>query len=382
MARTLNFDEMTELRTNVKDTLVSAFCKEGETFSDETITAIIEAGLKQTARIKLTMPALAQKFIRLYMENHSIPDLKIEEVHEVEIREVPTEVDGATIENLTKAIKAQVLQELENQMPKETIQINVNGLVKKITGKVHEKFKTVCAYVANDEPVYLAGPAGCGKNHLCEQVAEALGLDFYFTNAVTQEYKLIGFVDAMGTYQETPFYKAFTNGGLFMLDEIDASIPEALIILNAAIANREMVFPNSAEIVHAHPNFRVVAAGNTVGTGATFEYNGRSQLDGASLNRFGMVIMDYSRDVELSCCGGDREFVNFIHDLRKASKSVGRFMIISYRDISRVYKMRDSIGLEEAIRTGIVKGLDKTDLASMVNQMDSSNIYTQILAKI
>lgn len=73
---------------------------------------------------------------------------------------------------------------------------------------------------------------------ICQQVAEALGLDFYFTNAVTQEYKLTGFIDANGNYQETQFYKAFTKGGLFFLDEMDASIPETLIILNAAIANR------------------------------------------------------------------------------------------------------------------------------------------------
>lgn len=69
-----------------------------------------------------------------------------------------------------------------------------------------------------------------------------MGLDFYFTNAVSQEYKLTGFIDANGKYQETQFYKAFTQGGLFFLDEMDASIPEVLVILNAAIANRYFDF--------------------------------------------------------------------------------------------------------------------------------------------
>ena len=59
---------------------------------------------------------------------------------------------------------------------------------KEIPGVQHSKFETVLKFVANDEPVYLAGPAGSGKNVICKQVAEALGLDFYFTNAVTQEY--------------------------------------------------------------------------------------------------------------------------------------------------------------------------------------------------
>ena len=85
-----------------------------------------------------------------------------------------------------------------------------------------------------------------------KQVAKALGLDFYFTNAVTQEYKITGFTDANGRYQETQFYKAFKNGGLFMLDEMDASIPEVLVILNAAIANGYFDFPAPIGFVEAH----------------------------------------------------------------------------------------------------------------------------------
>ena len=116
--------------------------------------------------------------------------------------------------------------------------------------------------------MFLAGPAGSGKNVICKQIAKALDLDFYFSNAVTQEYKLTGFTDANGTYHESQFYKAFRNGGLFMLDEMDASIPEVLIILNAAIANRYFDFPAPIGYVEAHPDFRVVAAGNTFGNGA------------------------------------------------------------------------------------------------------------------
>lgn len=90
-----------------------------------------------------------------------------------------------------------------------------NETPKKVTGVVHEKFDEVLAIVKKDIPVYLTGKAGTGKNVICKQIAECLGLDFYFTNAVTQEYKLTGFIDANGNYQETQFYKAFTKGGLF-----------------------------------------------------------------------------------------------------------------------------------------------------------------------
>ena len=101
----------------------------------------------------------------------------------------------------------------------------------------HSKFEMIKACIENDIPVYLAGPAGSGKNYTLEQISWELGLEFYFTNSVQQEYKLTGFIDAGGVYHETEFYKAFKNGGIFFLDEMDASIPEVLVLLNAAIAN-------------------------------------------------------------------------------------------------------------------------------------------------
>ena len=121
---------------------------------------------------------------------------------------------------------------------KRRIEIETPERKIELDGVQHEKFETIFKFVSLDEPVFLEGPAGSGKNVICQQVAKALGLNFYFSNAVTQEYKITGFTDANGTFHESQFYKAFKNGGLFMLDEMDASTPEVLVILNAAIANR------------------------------------------------------------------------------------------------------------------------------------------------
>ena len=140
-------------------------------------------------------------------------------------------------------------------LPK-VIEVKTEKEAKPVVGMTHEKFEMVLKLVAADIPVFLTGPAGCGKNVLCKQIAEALGKEFYFSNAVTQEYKITGFIDANGTYQETQFYKAFTQGGVFMLDEMDASTPEVLVILNAAIANRYFDFPVGR--MDAHPDFRIV----------------------------------------------------------------------------------------------------------------------------
>lgn len=245
----------------------------------------------------------------------------------------------------------------------------VDGKRVPMQGIQHEKFETVLKFVANDEPVFLTGPAGSGKNVLCKQVAEALGLKFYFTNAVTQEYKLTGFTDAMGNYQPTQFYEAFTKGGVFMLDEMDASIPEVLVILNAAIANRYFDFPAPIGYVEAHPDFRVIAAGNTIGNGASYEYVGRNQLDAASLDRFAIVKIDYSEAIENSVAGGDVELAQFCRDFRKAARNAGQQVIVSYRAIGRLAKMMQILPMDEALETCLVKGVEKDDLNIIINGM-------------
>ena len=247
----------------------------------------------------------------------------------------------------------------------------VDGKKADMKGICHEKFETVLKFVANDEPVFLTGPAGSGKNVLCKQVAEALGLKFYFTNAVTQEYKLTGFTDAMGNYQPTQFYEAFTKGGLFMLDEMDASIPEVLVILNAAIANRYFDFPAPIGYVEAHPDFRVIAAGNTTGQGASYEYVGRNQLDAASLDRFAVVRVDYSEAIENSVAG-DMDLAQFCRDFRKAAQKTGQQVIVSYRAIGRLAKMSQILPMDEALETCLVKGIEKDDLNIIINEMPQS----------
>lgn len=232
---------------------------------------------------------------------------------------------------------------------------------RKIEGTLHEKFDEVLQIVNLDIPVYLTGKAGTGKNIICKQVAEALGLDFYFTNAVTQEYKLTGFIDANGKYQETQFYKAFTKGGVFFLDEMDGSIPEVLIILNAAITNRYFDFPIGK--VEAHPNFRIIAAGNTLGTGADNNYTGRYCLDRASLDRFALINIDYSPKIEKAMALNNMDLVNFAHAFRKATDSMGIECLFSYRTINRIAKLEQVFSnLKEVIQISLLKGMDVDDL--------------------
>lgn len=247
--------------------------------------------------------------------------------------------------------------------------------VEKIEGVVHEKFDTVLNLVNADIPVFLTGAAGTGKNVICKQVAKALNLEFYFSNAVTQEYKLTGFIDANGTFHETQFYQAFTKGGLFMLDEMDASIPEVLIILNAAIANRYFDFPTGR--VEAHEDFRLIAAGNTFGTGADIEYTGRFQLDAASLDRFALVEIDYSEAIERAISKGDESLIEYIHAFREAVMDAGIKHLATYRSIERIVKLKDSMELGTVMKMCLLKSISNDDLRIVNNAMScsSGNVY-------
>lgn len=244
---------------------------------------------------------------------------------------------------------------------------------------VHEKFNKIKNYVAEDEPIYLFGQAGTGKSHICKQIAEELGLEYYPEQQITQDFQLKGFIDAHGNYNDTQFYKAFTQGGLFFLDEMDASIPEALIILNGAIANRRFAFPNGSK--EAHKDFRVISAGNTFGKGADDEYTGRNVLDASTLDRFAYTEIDYSPQVEELLANGNNELLDFIRDIRNTAKEIGISLIVSYRSISRITKMEKLEPLSEVLMESLVKGLALDDVALLVRNMNisSSNKYLKAL---
>ena len=223
----------------------------------------------------------------------------------------------------------------------------------------HERYEEIKMCLECGIPVYLAGPAGSGKNHTVEQIAKELGWNFYFSNSVQQEYKLTGFIDAGGKFHDTEFYKACTDDKdcIFFLDEMDASIPEVLVLLNAAIANGYFEFPNGRV---DFKNVHFVAAGNTVGSGADDMYTGRMVLDQATLDRFAIIDFDYSLRIEMAITKNNADLVDFIHQLRKDATSKGIRATFSYRCMTMVTKLeKKGMDLEMIIKIAIFKGMDK-----------------------
>lgn len=247
----------------------------------------------------------------------------------------------------------------------------------------HHKYETIKTCLQCNIPIYLAGPAGSGKNFTVEQIAKELGWDFYFSNSVQQEFKLTGFIDAAGDFHETEFYKACTseNESVFFLDEMDASIPEVLVLLNAAIANGYFEFPTGRVDLK---NVHFVAAGNTVGSGSDEMYNGRMVIDQATLDRFAIIEFGYDTNIEMAMAENDDDLVDFIHSLRKSSESQGVRATFSYRCITMAKKLENAgMPLVEVIKIAVVKGLDSDTVNTLfVKTVNGDNRFAKVFDKV
>ena len=284
-----------------------------------------------------------------------------------------------TLQPIIDSLKKQAATQVQH------IQItNSDGQTHQLDEVVCEDFEEILTYVSKGAPVYLYGAAGCGKSHTARQLADALGLPFYESMQVMFAHDVKGYGDAGGNYQSTPFFKAFTEGGVFFLDEVDASAPEALVVLNTAIANRRFDFPIVGNVT-AHPNFRVVAAGNTAMTGADLEYVARSVQDAATENRFSFFEMHYDRRVELPvCAGGDEVLMSFITDLRQAIRAANIIKCVSYRQ-TKLLADPDLLkfGRVKALRRNVFKGMEADEIRIIYGYLkDTENIWAQAMYEL
>lgn len=293
----------------------------------------------------------------------------LKSVHEDQQKRIEElESDKHNLETRIKAMEAGLPEEPAEQ-PIPAVPIDTSAAADKVR---HAEMDFIKRILMEGDACYINGPAGSGKSFICEQIAEEMGLPFYVSSQVTQEYQVEGFVDAHGVYQSVPFYEAFSGGGIFVLEEMDASSPDVLVKINTALANGYATFPGKG-LVRMHKDFHCVATGNTNGVGADSRYTGRMQLDASTLDRFEFRTVDYDERIELTCANGNSDLVNFIHDVRRAIEKCGADVpfAISYRGITKLAKYEKIFGLKEAMKQSIVKGLDRDNVAMIYNNLDN-----------
>lgn len=149
--------------------------------------------------------------------------------------------------------------------------------------------------------VFLVGEPGSMKTSVVDPLAEMLGIEesrrfVVSANNQMSRAELLGFNNGYGNFVETAIYWVVKNGGLLIIDEIDAGNANVLTALNTAATNEFVGFANG-ELVRKHPQCYIIAAGNTVGKGSTEEFVGRNQLDLATRTRF--VFLRWDTDWDL-----------------------------------------------------------------------------------
>lgn len=185
---------------------------------------------------------------------------------------------------------------------------------------------------------FLFGPKGCGKTTLAHQLSEALGVTYYemtFSLGIS-EIHLHGRFTPKGDFIEGIFSKAFRNGGVLLLDEVDGADENVLLAVNAALANGYFYNIQTGERIEKHKDFTCVAAANTNGRGGDMVYTGRNRLDGAFLDRFVKMAVYYQESIEKELCP-DETLLSLFHEARKILESKKSKESISARMIHRIY---------------------------------------------
>lgn len=291
--------------------------KEGDRVrkKDSEATGTVKEVTQRTVRVKWdsdnSVTAHKKKTIYQDLEQHNDKqetEQKSEQKQEQKSEQTP--VDKATDglydlmqlkQKLEQKIDTDVDGELKElrEMVKKTqkLEVKVGDKVNVIQGLKHKQLEQLITYAMLRLNPLLVGMAGTGKTHAGEQVAEALNLPFYSMSvgAQTSKSDLVGYTSASGDYVKVHFREAYENGGVFLMDEIDAGNANVLIQVNSALSNGYMAFPDA--MVKKHEDFVFIASANTYGNGANRQYVGRNQLDAATLDRF--AVIDWYIDDEL-----------------------------------------------------------------------------------
>lgn len=246
-----------------------------------------------------------------------------------------------------------------------------NGKFKLQHNKINTIIKAIDCANRNSKNVMLSGPIGTGKTTLCSQIADKLGLNFYpyALCSHTTKSDLVGFIDAGGKYRSSAMREAFENGGLVLLDEMDASNPNVLSIINNMLSNGQYYFPDG--LVEKHKDFRCICAMNSNGRGGEVIYTKSQRLDASTLDRFVFIKIDIDDDLEKKLTNNDDwykrviKFREVIKEVCKDDVVIGSRAMLDGADLLDAGFSQNEV--EEMV---IYKGIDEDVVDAIKAKMD------------
>ncbi len=277
--------------------------------------------------------------------------VKASGIDEEKVREIASETTTTMMQEVVEEIK-------KRRAPKEIVVVTPDQKKLEI-GVQHKQFETLLKLAQLRMNSFLVGPAGSGKTQAVENIAKALELPFYMVSVGLQTTKtdLLGYMDVRGQYVASHLRRAYEQGGVFLMDEIDAGNPNVLTVINAMTSNSVAAFPD--KMVAKHANFVFMAAGNTFGHGGDIQYVGRNQIDAATLDRFVVVRFEYDEDLE-STFTGNTEWLAMVRSVRRAAAKLREKLIVSPRAVIKGDAMiANGFKPDECLEMLVYRGISK-----------------------
>jgi len=176
-------------------------------------------------------------------------------------------------------------------------------------------------------PVLIQGPTSSGKTSMIEYLAGRTGHKFVRINnhehTDLQEYlgTYVSGADGKLQFQEGILVKALREGHWIVLDELNLAPTDVLEALNRLLDdNRELLIPETQEVVRPHSDFMLFATQNPAGL-----YGGRKTLSRAFRNRFLELHFD---DIPVD------ELQEILHKRTQLPDSRCKRIVSVYRELS------------------------------------------------
>ncbi|KAF8073543.1 midasin nuclear AAA ATPase [Lyophyllum atratum] len=240
-------------------------------------------------------------------------------------------------------------------------------------------------------PILIEGPTSSGKTSSVEYLAKRTGHQFIRIN----NHEHTDIQEYIGSYVSDPqtgklvfrdglLVRALRNGDWIVLDELNLAPTDVLEALNRLLDdNRELVIPETQEVVKPHPHFMLFATQNPPGL-----YAGRKVLSRAFRNRFLEVHFEDVPQIELETILCQRcqiapsygkRIVSVFHELQKRRQSSRVFEskqgFATLRDLFR-WAGRDAVGYQELAENGYML------LAERARREDDKVVVKEVIESI
>ncbi|KAF8630919.1 hypothetical protein AX17_005277 [Amanita inopinata Kibby_2008] len=240
-------------------------------------------------------------------------------------------------------------------------------------------------------PVLIEGPTSSGKTSTVEYLARRTGHRFVRIN----NHEHTDIQEYIGSYVSDPLtgklvfkdgllVRALRHGDWIVLDELNLAPTDVLEALNRLLDdNRELVIPETQEVVKPHPHFMLFATQNPPGL-----YAGRKVLSRAFRNRFLEVHFEDVPQAELEAILCQRcriapsygkKIVAVFRELQKRRQTSRVFEskhgFATLRDLFR-WAGRDAVGYQELAENGYML------IAERARREDDKSVVKEVIESV